>query len=328
MSLFLGIDTSNYTTSVALYSTATGEVVMEKKLLPVKEGEKGIRQSDAVFHHTQRLSVLLKQVLETYPQGKDVSQLEQISAVGVSTRPRRAPDSYMPCFTVGLNTAASVAAALGVPLYEFSHQEGHVAAALYSAGKLDLVGQEFLAFHVSGGTTESLLVSPGQESPLETSILGTSSDLKAGMAIDRVGLSLGLPFPAGPALEELALQSTAEFKIHPSMKGADCSLSGVENKCKKMQEEGASKEDIANFCLSYIEASLGAMADALLAQYPNLFLVFSGGVMSNSIIRNHFLDRYRCCFAEPKYSADNAAGIAVLTSLAAFGQFPEESLPL
>lgn len=328
MSLFLGIDTSNYTTSVALYSTTDGEVVMEKKLLPVKEGEKGIRQSDAVFHHTQRLSALLKDVLEVYPQGKDFSELEQISAVGVSTRPRRAPDSYMPCFTVGLNTATAIAAVLGVPLYEFSHQEGHVAAALYSAGKLDLVGQDFLAFHVSGGTTESLLVSAGQNSPIEASVLGTSSDLKAGMAIDRVGVSLGLPFPAGPALEELALQSEAEFKIRPSMKGADCSLSGVENKCKKMLEEGASKEDIAKYCLTYVEVSLSSMADYLLEQYPNLFLVFSGGVMSNSILRNHFLDRYRCCFAEPKYSADNAAGIAVLTAMSAEGQFPEESLPL
>ncbi len=331
MGLFLSFDTSNYTTSVALYDDAAGKVYMEKQLLPVKEGEKGIRQSDAVFHHTARLHTLLNQVLEQYKEANgldaDASIGSLLSAVGVSTKPRRVEGSYMPCFTVGYNTARSIAKTLGVPLYEFSHQEGHVAAALYSAGKLDLVGQPFLAFHVSGGTTESLLVNPGKDSPIEATLLGTSSDLKAGMAIDRVGVMLGLPFPAGPALEQLAKTSKKEYQINPSMKGLDCSLSGVENKCKQMFEVGEAKEDIALFALKYVEASLAAMAEALRVTYPELHIVFSGGVMSNGIIREDFLKKFPCSFAEPKYSADNAAGVAVLTALS-FNTYPEESLPL
>lgn len=319
MSFYLGIDTSNYTTSVALYDTATERVFQKKKLLPVRPGEKGIRQSDAVFHHTQQLSVLLTDLLSecrtigVLPEDRPIGPL--LKAIGVSDRPRRVSGSYMPCFTVGQHTAESLAAVLGVPLFSYSHQEGHIAAALYSAGRLDLVGQEFLAFHVSGGTTESLLVQDGAEVPLKATLLGTSSDLKAGMAIDRVGVMLGLPFPAGPELERLALQSTKTYRVHPSTKGLNCSLSGVENQCQKMLQAGEAPADIALYCLTYIKESLAAMATALLQEYPGKHLVFSGGVMSNSIIRQDFLNRFNCSFAEPVFSADNAAGISVLTVL-------------
>ncbi len=319
MSLYLGIDTSNYTTSVALYDAATGKVFQKKKLLPVRLGEKGIRQSDAVFHHTQQLSVLLTELLEeckvagVLPEDHPAGPLWK--AIGVSDRPRRVSGSYMPCFTVGQHTADSLATVLGVPLYSFSHQEGHIAAALYSAGRLDLIGKDFLAFHVSGGTTESLLVQKGKEVPLEATLLGTSSDLKAGMAIDRVGVMLGLSFPAGPELEHLALQSTKVYKVHPSMKGLNCSLSGVENQCQRMLQQGEAPADIALYCLTYIKESLAAMAVALLQEHPGKHVVFSGGVMSNSMIRQDFLGRFDCSFAEPVFSADNAAGIAVLAAL-------------
>ncbi len=319
MSLYLGIDTSNYTTSVALYDAATGKVFQKKKLLPVRPGEKGIRQSDAVFHHTQQLSVLLTELLEeckaagVLPEDHPAGPLWK--AIGVSDRPRRISGSYMPCFTVGQHTADSLATVLGVPLYSFSHQEGHIAAALYSAGRLDLIGKDFLAFHVSGGTTESLLVQKGKEVPLEATLLGTSSDLKAGMAIDRVGVMLGLSFPAGPELERLALQSTKVYKVHPSMKGLNCSLSGVENQCQRMLQQGEAPADIALYCLTYIKESLAAMAGALLQEHPGKHVVFSGGVMSNSMIRQDFLGRFDCSFAEPVFSADNAAGIAVLAAL-------------
>ncbi len=319
MSLYLGIDTSNYTTSVALYDAATGRVFQKKKLLPVRPGEKGIRQSDAVFHHTQQLSVLLTELLEeckaagVLPEDHPAGPLWK--AIGVSDRPRRVSGSYMPCFTVGQHTADSLATVLGVPLYSFSHQEGHIAAALYSAGRLDLIRKDFLAFHVSGGTTESLLVQKGKEVPLEATLLGTSSDLKAGMAIDRVGVMLGLSFPAGPELERLALQSTKVYKVHPSMKGLNCSLSGVENQCQRMLQQGEAPADIALYCLTYIKESLAAMAGALLQEHPGKHVVFSGGVMSNSMIRQDFLGRFDCSFAEPVFSADNAAGIAVLAAL-------------
>ena len=318
MSLYLGFDTSNYTTSVALYDPDQDRVWHAKRLLPVKPGEKGIRQSDAVFHHTQQLPELLETVLTDAAEAMHLSRKQlanEICGIGVSTRPRRVEGSYMPCFTVGMTQAYDIGAVLDLPVREFSHQEGHIAAALYSAGRLDLIGTEFCAFHVSGGTTESLFVAPGTECPVEARLEGTSTDLKAGQAIDRTGVMLGLPFPAGPALEQLALKSEQTYKVRPSANGLDVSLSGVENKCQKMLAEGERPEDIALFCLRSVEAALQSMADVLLEQHPGKHLVFSGGVMSNGIIRKDFEARYDCSFAAPEFSADNAAGVAVLASL-------------
>ena len=152
MSRILGIDTSNYTTSAALYDTESGEIFQSKMLLPVKPGEKGIRQSDAVFHHTAQLPQVISSLKEK------CGGFTQICAIGVSTRPRSVEGSYMPCFTVGTGTAHVLSEILGVPLLKFSHQEGHIAAALFSSGRTDLLNGRFIAFHVSGGTTEALLV--------------------------------------------------------------------------------------------------------------------------------------------------------------------------
>ncbi len=277
MSLFLGIDTSNYTTSTALYDSETGEMRQQKKLLPVKEGQLGLRQSDAVFHHTAQLHSLFAELV----RGTDT---KQIAAIGASTRPRPLEGSYMPCFTVGENTAKILSAALGVPLYALSHQEGHVAAALFSAKRTDLMEREFLAFHVSGGTTEAVLAK------------GTGC----------------LRFPCGMELEKLAMQNTEPVKAHPKLKGCDCCLSGVENLCRKLLGEGRSKPYIAAFCLEYIRKALSMMTDALLEKYGRLPLVYAGGVMSNTIIKNSFTEKYNAVFAEPKFSSDNAAGIAYL----------------
>ena len=312
MRLFLGIDTSNYTTSVAIYDSETKNVISEKMLLPVKEGEKGIRQSDAVFHHTQQIRELLPKVLNSV-EG-------EIEAVTVSTKPRFVEGSYMPCFTVGQTVATAVSSALGVPLFEVSHQEGHVMAALYSANKFELLEKNFLAFHVSGGTTESLLISKSERCPVSAKTLGTSSDLKAGQAIDRVGVMLGLQFPCGIELEKLALKSTLDIpKLKASMNGTDCSLSGIENKCKMMFDEGKSPEDISLYCLKSIETALKAMLSSIMTD-DLLPVVFSGGVMSNSILQKglrEYCDSLGCdsYFAEPQYSSDNAVGVAILGSL-------------
>lgn len=305
----LGIDTSNYTTSAALY--ADGKVRQEKLLLPVRQGELGLRQSDAVFHHVQQLPQVLERLLS--------EQDGAIAAVGASARPRDLEGSYMPCFTVGIGTAKAAALALSVPFFSFSHQAGHIAAALYSAGKLDLLQERFLAFHVSGGTTEAVLVTPEKERLFQAEIVARSLDLKGGQAVDRVGGMLGLPFPSGKYLEELALQSDAPFSIRPSMKGADCSLSGVENKCRKMLDEGHPKEDVARYCLLSILAALDGMAAALRNVYGGLPMLFAGGVMSNGIIRKALTEKYGAVFAEPAFSSDNAAGIAVLTAIKQFG---------
>lgn len=305
MAWYLGIDTSNYTTSVALYNPETDELRQAKRLLPVKEGTLGLRQSDAVFHHVRQLPELLEELL---PRPKP------LRAVGASTRPCQAQGSYMPCFLVGSGAARELAAAAGIPLRTFSHQQGHVAAALYGAGKTTWRHLPFLAFHVSGGTTEALLVTPDEQEGFVSETVARSLDLKAGQLVDRVGGMLGLPFPAGPALDALAGQAGGDAVPRASMEGADCHLSGVENQCRAMAEAKAPPAEIARFCLWSIYAALCGMTEALLQKYGPLPLVYAGGVMSNSLLRERLSARFGGVFAPPALSSDNAAGIALLTA--------------
>lgn len=307
MSDFLGIDTSNYTTSAALYQTENGKIQMKKQLLPVGEGALGLRQSDAVFHHVKQLPVLLAALTE--------NNAVSLSAVGVSTAPRRTEGSYMPCFLAGDAVASSLSSVLGIPKYAFSHQEGHIMAALYSAGRMDFLNQEFYAFHVSGGTTECLLVRYCK-GRFDIHLIAKTLDLKAGQAVDRVGVMLGLPFPAGRALDALACGCKEQIRVKPTLKGADCSLSGVENRCKKLFEKGADEAYIAKYCILSIQETLSEMTKAVLAEHGPKPLLYAGGVMSNSMIRSCLEERFAGVFAQPDYSSDNAAGLALLAAYA------------
>ena len=291
MSLYLGIDTSNYTTSCAAFDTCTGEMLSLKKLLPVKSGEKGIRQSDAVFHHTKQLPELMEQLL----QG-----VGSVSGVSFSCAPRNVKGSYMPCFLAGESAARSVAAACGVNCYATHHQTGHILAALYSCKRLDLLksNRSFLALHVSGGTTDLLLCKPDKVNVLDIEQIGGSLDLKAGQAVDRVGIMLGLDFPCGAELEKLAVKSEAKFSIKPVLKDIDCCLSGVENKCDNMLKNGATAEDTAKFCLD-----------------GDMPVIFAGGVMSDKLIKDMLVSVGDGYFAQPEFSCDNAAGVALFGAI-------------
>lgn len=305
MSGFLGFDTSNYTTSVAIYDD--GEVIQNKRFLPVKEGERGIRQSDAVFHHTKAYAELFENVLASYSG--------EIIGVGASITPTTQIGSYMPCFLVGENAARTVASALKVPFYSFSHQQGHIAAALYSAKRTDLLDGKFLAFHISGGTTDLVLCEPDVDTIIKITPVSSSSDLKAGQAVDRIGVKMGIPFPAGIGVEKLAEKSEKAYKNKIKLNDGFCSLSGLENKCLKMLENGETQEDTAKFLLCYIADTVTAMTEYAFKKFGDLPIVFAGGVMSNKIIKNIITSRFDASFAEPEFSCDNAAGIAFLTSL-------------
>lgn len=305
--LCLGIDTSNYTTSAALYDSDTNELIQARKLLTVKEGELGLRQSDAVFQHTVNLPSIVGEVL--------AGNHRRIDSVAVSVSPRDEDGSYMPCFLSGKGAAEMLSAVTGAKLRYFSHQAGHIAAALYSADALNLINEDFIAFHVSGGTTEAVRVTPDKEKIFSVSLVAKSLDLKAGQAIDRTGNLLGLSFPAGPALDELSLKSDKLYKIKPFMQNGNCSLSGLQNKCEKMKKDGERDEDIAKYCIDYISQVLYEMTTALLEKYPGHPLVYSGGVMSNTLIRKRFREEFGAVFAAPGFSSDNAAGLAVLASM-------------
>lgn len=310
MAYVLGLDTSNYTTSVALYNTASGALVHRRRLLPVKEGAIGLRQSDAVFFHTRQMASLMEELFLACPQGK------QPAAIGFSAAPRDGADSYMPCFLVGENAGRSLGAALGVPVYGFSHQAGHVMAALASVGRLELAKEPFLAFHVSGGTTDLLLVQPDAERIVAITQLASSLDLKAGQAVDRVGAMLGLAFPAGKALDALSLEAKPRrFGTRPVLKEGSCCLSGIENICQKLLEQGEEPAQVALCCLDYIGKTLEAMVDCALERHPGLPVLFCGGVMSNTLLRRRFAGREGILFGKAEFSSDNACGTAVLAAL-------------
>lgn len=308
MGIFLGIDTSNYTTSMALWDTDSKKLIQQKKLLSVQKGALGLRQSEALFQHIRQLPDMAEDLCENLTG--------PLSGIGVSTQPRRQKDSYMPCFLAGESQARTMAAVFHVPLFSFSHQEGHIAAALYGSDHLDWLQRPFLAFHFSGGTSESLYIRP-EGRWIEIERVATSLDLKAGQAVDRVGQMLGLPFPSGPSLEKLAAKSQKSFLVRPVMKDCNCSLSGVENRCRVMLEKGEAAEDIARYCLVFLTESICVMTKALLQKFGKIPLLFAGGVMCNQFIRQNVEQRYGGVFCPPVFSSDNAAGIAVLAARAA-----------
>lgn len=297
----IGFDTSNYTTSIAFFDGNDG--LNCSKLLPVREGELGLRQSDAVFQHIKSLPELSDRLFSHI-------SVDSVTAVGVSTRPRAVDGSYMPCFMVGYTHAKLLADALKVPLIECSHQQGHVAASLWSAGRLDLMDTPHLAWHLSGGTTELLLVEP-EKGSVKCTCIGGTSDISAGQLIDRAGQLLELPFPSGKHLD--ALWKDARNKDVFKVKCAEYtfSLSGVQNKVNAYYNACQNKSETAAYtlrCICY--AVLSATKNALKA-YPGLPVVFSGGVASNSMLRE-VLAPLNPVFSAPEYSTDNAMGVAVL----------------
>ena len=304
--VILGIDTSNYTSSLAIL-TVNGELIANlKRPLPVKAGERGLRQSDAVFAHTVNIPELMHQARELLIGRK-------IVAVGVSATPRNEEGSYMPCFLSGIAAAESISATLGVPLYRFSHQCGHIMAAVYSSGKTEALEGEFGAFHISGGTTELVRVKPTQNG-FETTLLGGTADLNAGQVIDRIGVYIGMGFPAGPGMESEAMKNTERIPHKKvSSSGMTVNLSGLENMSIKLYRDTCNAPLTAAFVFDYIGRAISAMLDAYVEKYGDGLVVCAGGVMCNGIIKKMLSERYNVCFAEPAMSADNAVGIAVLT---------------
>ncbi len=301
----LGIDTSNYTTSVALLDGDGNLIANVKRPLFVKEGERGLRQSEAVFSHVKNIPSAMDEIREILNGGK-------ILAVGVSTRPRNVEGSYMPCFLTGVSLAKGISAACGAPLFSYSHQCGHVMAALYSSGRLDLLDKNFCAFHVSGGTTEMLSVK-GASNGFSVELIGGTADLNAGQVIDRIGVFMGLSFPAGRELEQLALQNTRKIPSgKPKMNDLRINLSGLENLAKKLYQQTNNKPLVSAFVLNYIANGLISLAQGYEEINGKTDFVFAGGVMSNSIIKNKVGASVKASFAEPALSADNAVGIAYL----------------
>ena len=297
----IGFDTSNYTTSIAYFDGRDG--LNCSRLLPVKQGELGLRQSDAVFHHTKGLPERSGRLFSNV-------DVDEITAVGVSTRPRAVDGSYMPCFMVGFSHAKLLADFLRVPLIECSHQQGHVAASLWSAGHLELMDQPHLAWHLSGGTTELLLVEPEGKN-VKCSRIGGTTDISAGQLIDRTGQLLNLPIPSSKHLDALSSQAQGREVFRVKCPGMEFSLSGVQNKVQQFHAKNGESAETAAFALRCVSNAVLQATQNALKEYPGLRVVFSGGVASNSMLRKQ-TQQLNPIFSEPQFSTDNAMGVAVL----------------
>ncbi len=299
----LGLDTSNYTTSAALFDGHDG--INAGRLLDVPEGALGLRQSDALFAHVKRLPELMKKLEES-------GMLQGIGAVGASTRPRAIEGSYMPCFLAGASQGQGMASVLGVPFFSCSHQQGHIAAAAWSAGRMDLLDTRHLAWHLSGGTTELLFVEPDGKNVKATCIGGTT-DISAGQLIDRTGKLLGISFPAGKGLDELSKKAEQEKHFTVKVQDKSFSLSGMENKAIALVQQGMLAGDVAYYVLRSVAEAVVSATEHARRQYPGCPVLCSGGVASNRLLREVMENSCGAVFAPPAYSTDNAMGVAVLT---------------
>ncbi len=309
MKACLGIDTSCYTTSVALCrldTAADGVFFQRRRLLTVEAGARGLMQSEGVFQHTRRLPELISQLM------LDCLGME-IEAVCASVRPRPAEESYMPVFCVGEGMARSVAAALRVPFFATTHQQGHVRAA--RVGTMLDGTKPFVALHLSGGTTEALREEGGA-----VTLLGGTEDLHAGQFIDRVGVALGLPFPAGPALEKLAETGQDRMQLKAPVTGLTCHFSGAEAQAQRWIAEGdMSQGDIAAEVFGCVARTVAKLILAACETESLSDALLGGGVVSSALIRREVASRVtarnrniRLHFARPELAGDNAVGVALI----------------
>ena len=306
MDVFLGIDTSCYTTSLCLVDSQYDVVADERIILSVAKGGRGLSQSNMVYQHTRNLPVLFERLT-------GILEKARIRAVAVTDQPRRRDDSYMPAFLAGLGYARALAAVLHVPLYRLSHQENHLLAVLRSLGR---VGSEpFYGLHLSGGTTDLLRAVP-DEKGLDITRIGGTSDISAGQFIDRMGVALGLPFPAGVHLDKLAQTVVPPVKgAHVFCRGGEVSFSGPESQGQRLVAAGAdSPARLCSWTLGTVWRGLESLL-AFAADDGMTHLAAAGGVMSNGYLRRQLSDwcrrhKVRLDLAADGFSADNASGAA------------------
>ena len=302
--LALGLDTSCYTTSAALCQSGMAPQ-QARQLLPVPAGERGLRQSEAVFAHVRQLPQVLLPLLE--------KEHPPIDCVCASASPRDGEDSYMPVFQVGVSQGKALAAALGVPFYETTHQRGHVAAARWGTG---VQGDKFVALHLSGGTTDVLLMDGEEIFPL-----GTSVDLHAGQLVDRIGVKLSLPFPCGPYLEKLARQGKSGARVPASFEkdGLHCHLSGAEAQLMRLIRAGEEKENVAAEVYDILCRTVLRLLAAAAEKTGTNEMLLAGGVASSLLLREMLEERnqkrrlgLKLHFGRPEFSGDNAVGVALI----------------
>ena len=308
--IIIGIDTSCYTTSIAAITLNREIVFNEKIMLNVKNGERGLRQSDAVFQHIKNFGEISERLKKHIH--KKGYKVEMICA---SAKPRDVEESYMPVFEVGKNFAKTMAAIFDCEMLETTHQENHIAASLYGCDKEDL--ERFISVHMSGGTMEILLTEKGDKG-YKTEIVGGTKDISFGQLIDRVGVKMGYDFPAGKYVDENALLCKEDVMsgLKTSVKDGYMNISGLENQVYKLMEEKDKyyvSKAVMNAAIKSLDKALRFVCD----KHSIEDVVFVGGVASSKYISKKLSKKLQrnninSFFTDGAYSSDNACGCAII----------------
>lgn len=306
---FIGIDTSAYTTSIAVIDEYNNLVCDYRKVLNVKKGSKGLRQQEAIFQHIKNIPDFIEEL------SKEID-IKNVQAVGVSYRPRNIDTSYMPVFLVCQSIGKIISNILNVPFKEFSHQEGHIAAGILGCNLQDK--NKLISLHISGGTTEVLLVTK-QTVGFDIKIIGGTKDISFGQLIDRLGVKLGIEFPCGRDMEILSTRGNVIGLKIPLRKNDDTwfNLSGLETFFIKVIDSNKySKEDICKSILYTIKCILFEIINNSINKYNINDVLIVGGVASNKYIKHELLnsmDKGNLYFPFPNYCSDNAIGVSYLS---------------
>ena len=306
--IILGIDTSCYTTSIAAISLDKNIILNEKIILKVKKDNKGLRQSEAVFQHVNNMGEISQSINE---------KLRKYNVIGVcvSTKPRPVDNSYMPVFSVGYNFAKLLSSINNCPLYETTHQENHIEASLFN-NKLKNENK-FLAVHMSGGTTEILLVEKN-ECNYNIEIVGGSLDVSFGQLIDRLGVSLDYTFPCGKYIDENALKCNKRIEkgLKTSVKEGYMNLSGIENQINKIISD-YDNEYISKVLLDTLSRSMYKSLIYICEKYKIKEVVFAGGVSASQYIKKELSEKLKRhnikpYFTNKEYATDSGIGCAII----------------
>jgi N6-L-threonylcarbamoyladenine synthase len=306
--LVLGVETSCDETGLALYDQQRGLIdhVLYSQT-PIHAEFGGVVPELASRDHVRKLTPLLKELML-----KSGVSLRDLDGIAYTKGP-----GLMGALLSGAAFAKSLAYALNIPALGIHHLEGHLMAPMLEATPPDF---PFLALLVSGGHTQLFSVTALGHYTL----LGESIDDAAGEAFDKTAKLLGLPYPGGRELAELASQGEADAYRFPrpmlDRPGLDFSFSGLKTAALTVirsidREDMKQRADVAASFQQAIIDTLVHKSIRAVKQTGLTDLVIAGGVSANRLLRSTLTDAMgqlngRAFFARPDFCTDNGAMIS------------------
>ncbi len=252
--------------------------------------------------HMEKLPVLLKELIAKYPV-----IWAKINYIAYTKKP-----GLIGCLRIGRAFAKTIAMYKQIPLVPINHLEGHI----YAVTITEEIQFPALALIVSGGHTQLLY----SKEDLDFQLIGSTVDDAAGEVIDKIARKMGLPYPGGPAIEELAKTGAPIYKmsVYENRKDLNFSFSGLKTNAAhlwdKTQQDAIFKNNFAASFQSKIIHVLIKKVNLARAKFPIKNLILCGGVAANQALRNGLKKNIAVPVIIPpkEYCTDNAAMIGTL----------------